>query len=167
VRTIVKGKNTEVPDRVREYAERKMGRLERILDERSDAIVELSNEQHRSAADAHIVEVTLVVDGQMIRSHATGPTYQAAIDAVVDRVERQAIEHKEKPRHRSRPPEEKEILAKLADGTAEPTTWQLTVTNSTPALQASGGIGLRAYRPSATTNGPVVFKFDDLVAKTL
>ena len=121
MRTIVKGKNIEVPDRVRVYAERKLGRLERILDERSDAIVELSNEQHRSAVDAHIVEVTLVIDGQTIRSHATGPTYQAALDAVVDRVERQAIEHKEKPRLRSRPAEEKTILAKLADGTAEPT----------------------------------------------
>ncbi len=120
MRTIVKGKNIEVPDRVRVYAERKLGRLERILDERSDAIVELSNEQHRSAVDAHIVEVTLVIDGRTIRSHATGPTYQAALDTVVDRVERQAVEHKEKPRLRARPLEEKTILAKIADGTAEP-----------------------------------------------
>src|SRR6266566_4741749 len=41
VRTIVKGKNFEVPDRVRTYAERKLQRLERVLDDRSDAIVEL------------------------------------------------------------------------------------------------------------------------------
>ncbi len=121
MRTIVKGKNIEVPDRVRVYAERKLGRLERILDDRSDAIVELSNEQHRSAVDAHIVEVTLVIDGQTIRSHATGPSYQAALDTVVDRVERQAVEYKEKPRQRARPVEEKAILAKLADGTAEGT----------------------------------------------
>jgi putative sigma-54 modulation protein len=119
VRTMVKGKNIEVPDRVRVYAERKLGRLERMLDERSDVIVELSNEQHRSAADAHIVEVTLVIGGQTIRSHATGPSYQAALDLVVDRVERQAVEHKEKPRLRSRPIEEKTILAKLADGTSD------------------------------------------------
>jgi ribosome-associated translation inhibitor RaiA len=37
MRTIVKGKNYEVPDRVREYAQRKLGRLERLLDDRSDA----------------------------------------------------------------------------------------------------------------------------------
>ncbi len=42
MRTIVKGKNVEVPDRVREYAERRLGRLERLLDDRSDAIVEFS-----------------------------------------------------------------------------------------------------------------------------
>ena len=72
MRTIVKGKNVEVPDRVRDYAERKLGRLERLLDDRTDAIVELSNEQHRSAADSHIVEVTLVIDGRTLRSHAVG-----------------------------------------------------------------------------------------------
>ena len=72
MRTIVKGKNVEVPDRVREYAERKLDRLERLLDDRTDAIVELSNELHRSASDAHIAEVTLVIDGQILRSHAVG-----------------------------------------------------------------------------------------------
>lgn len=54
MRTIVKGKNVEVPDRVRSYTERKLQRLERLLDDRTDAIVEFSNEMHRSASDAHI-----------------------------------------------------------------------------------------------------------------
>ena len=121
MRTIVKGKNIEVPDRVRSYAERKLHRLDRILDDRSDAIVELSNEQHRSAADAHIAEVTLVVNGRTLRSHAAGASYQAALDVVVDKVERQAVDYKEKPRLRARPDEEKELLRKIADGTADGT----------------------------------------------
>ena len=70
MRTIVKGKNYEVPERIREYAERKLGRLERLLDDRSDATVELSVEQHRSLQDSHIVDVTLVIDGQTLRSSA-------------------------------------------------------------------------------------------------
>jgi len=119
VRTIVRGKNLEVPDRVREYAERKFARLERLLDDRTDAIVELSNESHRSAADAHIADVTLVIDGKTLKSHATGASYQAALDVVVDKVERQAIDFKEKPRVRARPEEEKKILRDLADGTAD------------------------------------------------
>lgn len=119
MRTIVKGKNVEVPDRVRAYAERKLRRLERILDDRSDAIVELSNEQHRSVADAHIAEVTLVIDGQTLRSHAAGASYQAALDVVLDKVERQAVDHKEKPRLRAKPNEEKDILRRLADGTSD------------------------------------------------
>jgi len=119
VRTIVRGKNLEVPDRVRQYTERKFARLERLLDDRTDAVVELSNEAHRSAADAHIVDVTLVIDGTTLRSRATGGSYQEAIDVVVDKVERQAIEHKEKPRVRSRPELEKTLLRKIADGTAD------------------------------------------------
>lgn len=119
MRTIVRGKNLEVPDRVRQYAERKFARLERLLDDRSDAIVELSNESHRSAADAHIADVTLVIDGKTLKSHASGASYQAALDVVVDKVERQAIDFKEKPRVRSRPEEEKTILRRIADGTAD------------------------------------------------
>jgi putative sigma-54 modulation protein len=102
VRTIVKGKNTDVSDSVRQYAERKMRRLERLLDDSTDAVVELSNEQHRSAADSQIAEVTLVVGGQMLRSHAAGPTYQASLDTVIDRIERQAVDAREKPRGKVR-----------------------------------------------------------------
>jgi putative sigma-54 modulation protein len=120
VKTIVRGKNVEVPDRVRDYAERKLRRLERMLDDRSDAIVELSNEQHRSASDAHIAEVTLVIDGQTLRGSASGSSYQAALDEVVDKVERRAVDYREKPRLRARPLEERQLLQRIADGTAGP-----------------------------------------------
>jgi putative sigma-54 modulation protein len=119
VRTIVKGKNIDVPDNIRAYAERKLARLERILDDRSDALVELSVERHRSLADSHIVEVTLVIDGHTLRTHAAGPNHRAGVDEVVDKVERRAVDHREKPRLRARPPEEKALLRRLADGTAE------------------------------------------------
>ena len=119
MRTIVRGKNLEVPDRVRQYAERKFARLERLLDDRTDAIVELSNESHRSAEHAHIADVTLVIDGKTLKSHASGASYQAALDVVVDKVERQAIDFKEKPRVRARPEEEKKLLREIADGTSD------------------------------------------------
>lgn len=120
MKTIVKGKNAEIPGRVREYADRKMQRIERLLDDQTDATVELWNEQHRSAADSHFAEVSLVIDGQVLRSRATGSSYQAAIDEVVDKVERKAVDHKEKPRLRARPEEEKQILRRLADGSDLP-----------------------------------------------
>ena len=118
MRTIVKGKNFEVPDRVRAYAERKLKRLERMLDDRSDALVELSVEQHRSASDSHIVEVTLVIDGQPLRTHAAAVSHRAGVDEVVDKLERRAVDHREKPRVRARPEQEKQILRRIADGTS-------------------------------------------------
>lgn len=103
MRTIVKGKNYEVPERVRDYAERKLGRLERLLDDRSDATVELSVEQHRSTQDSHIVDVTLVLNGQTLRSSAAAPTHQAGIDTVLDKIERRAVDHRETSRVRKSP----------------------------------------------------------------
>ncbi len=120
MRTIVKGKNIDVRDQDRQYAERKMHRLERFLDDRSDAIVELSTERHRTTTDTHIAEVTLVIDGQTLRGKAAGPTHLVALDTVIDRIERQAVDFREKPRVRARPVEEKSILRRIADGTAEP-----------------------------------------------
>jgi putative sigma-54 modulation protein len=119
VRTIVKGKNIDVPDHVRRYVEKRFQRLERVLDDRSDAVVELAVEHHRSDDDSHIVDVSLVIDGRTLRGHAAALTHEAGIDTVVDRLERQAVDHKAKPRVRSRPPEEKAILRRIADGTAE------------------------------------------------
>jgi putative sigma-54 modulation protein len=100
MRTIVKGKNYEVPDKVRDYATRKLGRLDRLLDDRSDATIELSVEQHRSAQDSHIVDVTLVIDGQALRSSSAGPTHMAGIDAVLDKIERRAVDFRETSRVR-------------------------------------------------------------------
>ena len=119
MRTIVKGKNFEVRDADRRYAERKLGRLERLLDDRSDAVVELSLERHRSTADSHIVDVTLVIDGRPLRGTAAAATHKAGIDEVVDKIERRAVDFKEKPRQRSRGEEEKVILTRIADGQAD------------------------------------------------
>ena len=105
MRTIVKGKNIDVPESVRLYAERKMHRLERLLDDSTDAVVELSAETHRSSTDSQIVDVTLVVNGQTLRSHAAASTHQAGLDSVVDRLERQAVDAREKPRSKVRPDE--------------------------------------------------------------
>ena len=135
MRTIVKGKNVEVPDRVREYAERKLRRIGRLTDDRTDAIVELSNEKHKSASDAHRAELTLIVDGATLHSHAVGGTYQAALDTVVDKAERQAVDHMRKPRLKARPEQEKRILRRIADGTAEPGTERRVVKTKRFAIE--------------------------------
>ena len=118
MRTIVKGKNFDVTDEDRRYAQQKMRRLERILDDRSEAIVELSLERHKSLDDSHIVDVQLDIDGRPLRGVARGATHHAAIDEVVDKLERQAVSFKERPRLRARPNREKQLLRALADGTA-------------------------------------------------
>jgi ribosome hibernation promoting factor len=116
VRTIVRGKNYEVPEPDRAYAERKLGRLERYLDDRSDATVELSVEAHRSGADSHIVEVTLVIDGKTLRGSAAAPTHRAGIDEVVDKIERRATHFRETSRVRKSPDTVRRGESGAADG---------------------------------------------------
>ena len=103
MRTIVKGKNYEVPEAVRGYAERKLARLERYLDDRSDATVELSVEQHRSGSDSHIVEVTLLIDGKPLRGRAAAASHKVGIDDVLDKIERRAVDYRETSRVRKSP----------------------------------------------------------------
>jgi putative sigma-54 modulation protein len=120
VRTTVKGKNLDVLERDRSYAEQKMQRLARLLDDRSEVIVEFSIEHNRSADETHIVELTLLLDGQPIRAVARAATFRAAIDAAADRIEHLAVEHKERPRTRGRSDAAKTILRSLAEGTQAP-----------------------------------------------
>jgi len=102
MRTTIRGKNVSVADADRQYVERKLRRLDRILDDRTDATVEFREEHRRNVDEGHIVEVSLVIDGAPLRGVGSGPTYRAAVDAVVDRLERRAVEHKERPRDRAR-----------------------------------------------------------------
>lgn len=110
MRTIVKGKNLEVAEADRRYAHQKLARLERLLDDRTDALVELSTESHRSTENGHIVEVTLVIDGRTLRGAASAPSHRVAIDEVIDKLERRAVAHKSRPRANRRAPTLGEVL---------------------------------------------------------
>jgi Concanavalin A-like lectin/glucanases superfamily/PKD domain len=47
-----------------------------------------------------------------------------------------------------------------ADGTTEPTTWQVSTTDSTSALQAAGSVGFLTYLAGGATNAPVTVTLD-------
>jgi PKD repeat protein len=54
-----------------------------------------------------------------------------------------------------------------ADGSSEPSSWLVSITDSTSSLQAPGGMGLRAYLGGQTSNAPVQLGFDDFAVKSL
>ncbi|QDP95167.1 PKD domain-containing protein [Microlunatus elymi] len=49
------------------------------------------------------------------------------------------------------------------DGTTKPANPQLSVTDSTAALQSPGAVGVACYLSSAASNGPVTVSLDDMV----
>ena len=85
----VKGKNTTVPEKVRTRAEQKLAKLQRFDDRILAMDVEFSEERNPRVADPHRVEVTLTTKSGLLRAHANATDPSAAVDQVVDRLERQ------------------------------------------------------------------------------
>jgi putative sigma-54 modulation protein len=119
VRTTIRGKNLTVSDKDRAYIERKMQRLERMLDDRSEADVELRLEGNPKIADSHIVDVTISMTGQTIHSMAAAATFRVAADEVIDKVERRTVEARQRPRDRRRHAQERYIGASQMEATRE------------------------------------------------
>ena len=85
----VKGKNTEVPDRLRALAERKLAKVQRFDDRILSMDVEFSEERNPRVADAHRVEVTLTTKHRLVRARATARDPAAAVDQVIERLKAQ------------------------------------------------------------------------------
>jgi putative sigma-54 modulation protein len=101
MRLVVKGKNLEVNERLKAYAEEKLGKLERHLrDDASQVEVELSVEHNRSIAQRQIAEATIWTKGPVLRAHESADDMRTAIDLVADKLERQVKRYREKRQRR-------------------------------------------------------------------
>lgn len=89
----VRGQQIEVTDALKEYADKKLSRLEKYFDAppTSDGNVTLS-----TTKDLHTVEVTIPLPGFVLRAEDESEDMYASIDAVVDKLERQIRKHKTK-----------------------------------------------------------------------
>jgi putative sigma-54 modulation protein len=85
----VRGKNIEVTNALREYLERKVGKIERFIDQPVNAQVNLSVERGR-----HIVEVTAALNGLLLRGQEATQDMYASIDLVSDKLEKQVMKYK-------------------------------------------------------------------------
>jgi ribosomal subunit interface protein len=90
----VKGKNTTVPEKVRARAEHKLAKLQRFDDRILSMDVEFSEERNPRVADPHRVEVTVTTKSGLVRAHANATDPAAAVDQVVDRLQRQVKKRK-------------------------------------------------------------------------
>jgi len=125
LKTSVKARNLELSDRLRATIERKLQRLDRISRPEAEATVELIAHASHSADASHVAEVTLVSGADVVRSVSSGKTPVAALDTVLDKLERQVVRAKTRPRRvRERSaPETDRVLAREGIGTVGPTDW--------------------------------------------
>ena len=96
MRLQVKGKNVEVSDAIRTYAEEKLGRLERQLADPTRVELELAVEKNPSIADNHVAEATIWTKGPTLRARETSTAFESSIDQLVDKLERQVKRYREK-----------------------------------------------------------------------
>ena len=125
MKTNLTARNLELTDRLRTQIERKLRRLDRITHDLAEADVELIANASHANDSAQVAEVTLRNNGDVLRSTASGATPIAALDVVLDKLERQVVRTKERPGSvRKRRDLTEQVLHREALGTIEPGSYQ-------------------------------------------
>ncbi|MCC7352918.1 MAG: ribosome-associated translation inhibitor RaiA [Anaerolineae bacterium] len=93
---VIQGKNMEVSDWLRQYVEKKAGKLDRLLPNADEVRVELSVEHTKSAQDRQVVQMTVRSNGRILRAEEKSADMFASVDAVMDKIHRQISRFKER-----------------------------------------------------------------------
>jgi putative sigma-54 modulation protein len=98
MRLQVKGRNLEVSEQIRTYAEEKMGKLDRLVNDPTRVELELAVEKNPSISDNHVAEATVWTKGPVLRAREASGDMKASIDQLVHKLERQVKRYREKRR---------------------------------------------------------------------
>ena len=98
MRLHVKGRNLEVSEQMRKYAEDKLGKLDRLVKDPTRVELELLVEKNPSISDNHVAEATVWTKGPVLRARESSADMKASIDQLVDKLERQVKRYREKRR---------------------------------------------------------------------
>jgi putative sigma-54 modulation protein len=90
VRLQVKGKNVELSQALKDYAQKRVGKLEKHLNDSARVELELAAERNPSIGASQIAEGTIWTKGPVIRAKERSHDMKASIDLLVDKLERQA-----------------------------------------------------------------------------
>jgi putative sigma-54 modulation protein len=93
---VLKGKNFVISDRIRNYVERKVEKLDRYLPATGEARIEITQEKTKSAKDRNVVQITLRTNGTILRAEDRSEAIYASIDSVIDKIQRQIVRYKGK-----------------------------------------------------------------------
>jgi ribosome hibernation promoting factor len=100
MRLQVKGRNVEVSEQIRTYAQEKLRKLDRLVADPTRVELELALEKNPKIAANHIAEATVWTKGPVLRARESSSDMKASIDQLVDKLERQVKRYREKRRPR-------------------------------------------------------------------
>ena len=92
----VKAQHATVPESVHAYAEKRLSKLSRRLYEGTVVEVTFSREHNPSIRDDHVAEGVVFMKGPNLVAREAATTYEAAVDRLVDKLERQIERHRDK-----------------------------------------------------------------------
>lgn len=87
----IRGRNIDITDALKEYTTKRLSKLEKYIEDARIAQVALSVEGER-----HKVEVTIPLNGVILRGEVTSEDMYSAIDLVEEKLEKQIEKHKTK-----------------------------------------------------------------------
>jgi putative sigma-54 modulation protein len=129
MRLQVKAQHDHVSDSVRQYVEKRIAKLDRRLWQGTQVEVTLGKEGNPAIADDHWAEAIVYMKGPNLIAKEAAPAWEAAVDRLVDKLERQLQKHRdkrvEKPRREARqrveppPAPVEQIEQELASGEDE------------------------------------------------
>ena len=90
----IQGRNLEINNQVRNHASRKLGSLGRQLPGLTRATVELASEATRAQQDRVVAQVTLDVNGSILRAEQRAPNTRAAINSAIEVLTRRIERYK-------------------------------------------------------------------------
>lgn len=115
---IIKGKNLEVEEAAQEYIRSKISKLERHLPDIGEVKVEVSQEMTKAVESRYVVQVTINSHGTLLRGEERASNIPAAVDSVVDVLNRRIERFKGKlyrSKRRRIPPPQKQLAAELTE----------------------------------------------------
>ena len=92
----VTARHDHLGDEVRQYAEQKLSKLDRRLHDLTLVEVTFSREHNPSISDDHSVEAIVHTKGPSLVAREAATTYEAAIDRLLDKLERQVERYRDK-----------------------------------------------------------------------
>lgn len=101
----IKGKNLDVSDSIRTYAERKLSKLDRMVHADARVEIELAVEKNPSVADNQVAEATVRLKGHTLRAREASSDMKASIDELSEKLLRQVKEEREKKGAKRRTPD--------------------------------------------------------------
>jgi putative sigma-54 modulation protein len=96
MRLQVKGKNLEISDSIRTYAEQKLRKLDKQLGDMVQVELELTVEKNPSIRENQVAEATVFTKGHSLRVREATNDMRASIDGLTDKLLREVKEYRDK-----------------------------------------------------------------------